>query len=293
MRRKIPVTLLGETSSLGRHLCTSLEAHPWFTLNTEPFNPESDPHETPFIVDCNLDPDPDTTRRLLSKGHLLLRPYSGKEDQLLHSTLFTQETAFTPHRLLRSQPLAVPDAPVAVITRFLTPLHSLRNVAALDVVVLHPVELTSIKSLDILSATRCSPTPDRWIQQLHALKHTCVHQENIRLVHVPARKSLLLLVTVTFDKPVSAQKISTAWKDHRSWVDKLKLPSRGGEDFHVYDSPPPRELQETDLLRITHLESTAEKQVRFTVTANSTVCGPAGGLLRLAELLVRLGHIYW
>jgi aspartate-semialdehyde dehydrogenase len=116
---------------------------------------------------------------------------------------------------------------------------------------------------------------------------------------VPVLEGHLECVSVKFKAPVDPEAVVDAFRNWRSPIDYMELPTAPESLLHVFDDPrypQPRrhvELGRGMTVSVGRIRPCEVRDVKFVVLVHNTLRGAAGGAVLNAELLVEQGYLTW
>lgn len=106
-------------------------------------------------------------------------------------------------------------------------------------------------------------------------------------------------ISIKLRQKASAKEIIDAWTQFRSLPQEMQLPTAPFQPIHYFEQahyPQPklhRSLDKEMAVSIGQLRPCSLLDYKFTILSHNTMRGAVGSALLNAELLVRLGHIFW
>ncbi len=116
---------------------------------------------------------------------------------------------------------------------------------------------------------------------------------------VPVSDGHLQCVSVKLSKPATEEEIISSWKGFEADVQKMKLPTAPEKPLHYFteenfpQSKLHRDLERGMAVSIGRLRKCPLFDYKFTLLVHNTVRGAAGCAILNAELMTKLGLVYW
>jgi aspartate-semialdehyde dehydrogenase len=151
-----------------------------------------------------------------------------------------------------------------------------------------------ISSLDLLD--NVIPETDSIAEDVKQLLGLSISTQTVR---VPMSSGILQYVSVGFNNTPTKDEIIGCWEAYQGGAVSHKLPSAPDKLLHYFEGerqPQPKLCQDVDRGRgvsIGALTHGGPYDYQFAIASNPTIRGPLGGAILNAELLVRLGFVFW
>lgn len=268
-RDKIRVGVEGANSSQGRELINLLKDHLWFEV--------VEPHAGDFNIDAVGVPYlsyglPNRSICVLPMLDAMQIDQVKKEGYRIHH----------------------PSSAASSLALVLHPIHQLFGIRRAHVVTALPIVSDDVPSLDVLDSV--ASVPSTFVDEVRSLLSINISAQAIQ---APMALGLLHMVAVEFERRPNQDQIIHAWLDFQAPQAVQSLPSAPKSLLqYISDSTSlnTRRLCQRDRGRtvsIGALEPSSTWHYEFAIVSNPTICGPIGGAVLNAELLVRFGHVFW
>jgi len=116
---------------------------------------------------------------------------------------------------------------------------------------------------------------------------------------VPVSDGHLQVVSVKLKEKVPKDHVKRAFKEFTPHIQEMQLPSRCKQVIHYFDEegyPQPglhRNLEEGMAVSVGRLRECPLLDYKFVTLSHNTIRGASGGVILLAELLIKKGYIFW